>query len=98
MKIDCEVVPGNAKCRRCLKGKKGCWFSVEGSGESEIVEEADVNVPAKKSPIALLKEVLTSPIQSLRKHKDTDLSPEAGQGKGIHFLFCNPRSSTVAFS
>ena len=81
MKKDCEVVPGNAKCRRCLKGKKGCRFSVEGSGESEIVEDADVNIPAKKSPIASLKEVLTSPIRSLRKRKETDLSPEAVKEK-----------------
>ena len=62
MKKDCEVAPGNAKCRRCLKGKKGWRFSVDGSGELEIVEEADVNVPAKKSPIASLKDILTSPI------------------------------------
>ena len=54
---------------------------MEGSGELEVVEEADVNVPAKKSPIASLKNILTSPIRSLRKHKDTDLSPEAVKEK-----------------
>ena len=62
MKRDCEVVPGNAKCCCCLKGKRGCRFSVEGLGESEVVEEAEVDVPAKKLLITSLKNILLSPI------------------------------------
>ena len=81
MKKDCKVVPGNAKCCRCLKGKKGCRFSVEGSGKLEVVEEAEVDVSAKKLPITSLKNILMSLIQSLRKRKDTDLLPEAVKEK-----------------
>ena len=74
---------------------------MEGSGESEVVEEADINVPAKKSPIALLKNVLTSPIRSLRKRKDTDLSPEAVKEKGSTSSFAiriHRRSPSPEFS
>jgi hypothetical protein len=75
------VVPGNAKCHRCLKGKKGCKFSVE---EEEVLEdEEDVKeVPAvSKSPIASLKKLILSPLRSLCKCKETDLLPELQKEK-----------------
>jgi hypothetical protein len=39
------VVEGNVKCRRCLKGKKGCKFS--GLEEEEEEEEEVAAVPSK---------------------------------------------------
>lgn len=63
-----------SKCLRCLKGKKGCKYTVEELGE---LGAAEIELQGKKSLIALLKQVLSLPIQLLQKHKDTDLSPEA---------------------
>jgi hypothetical protein len=75
------VVPGNAKCRRCLKGKKGCKFPVE---EEEVLEgEEDVEEVSavSKLPIASLKKLISSPLRSLRKGKKTDLLPELQKEK-----------------
>jgi hypothetical protein len=75
------VVPGNAKCHRCLKGKKGCKFPVE---EEEALEgEEDVEeVPAvSKLPVASLKKLISSPLRSLHKRKETDVSPESQKEK-----------------
>jgi hypothetical protein len=75
------VVPGNAKCCRCLKGKKGCKFSVEeeeGLKNEEDVEEAPA---VSKLPVASLKKLISSPLRSLCKRKETDLSPESQKEK-----------------
>jgi hypothetical protein len=75
------VVLGNAKCCQCLKGKKGCKFPVE---EEEVLEGGEdvEEVPAvSKSPIASLKKLISSPLCSLHKHKETDLSPELQKEK-----------------
>jgi hypothetical protein len=75
------VVLGNAKCHRCLKGKKGCKFPVE---EEEVLEdEEDVEeVPTvSKLPIASLKKLISFPLCSRCKRKETDLSPELQKEK-----------------
>ena len=65
---------GSTKCFRCLNEKKGCRFTMEESGESEV---AEAESQGKKSLITSLKKALLSPIWLLRKHKETDLLPEA---------------------
>ena len=72
------IVAGNRKCHRCLKGKKGCKFTVaeeeekEEEGEGDDVEE---ELQKSQSPVAALKKILSSPIHLLCKRKEVDLSP-----------------------
>ena len=75
MKKDCEVVEGNTRCKRCLKGKKGCKFS------SVVEEEVEETAAVSKSPVASIKKFLASPIRSMRKRKEADLSPESQKEK-----------------
>jgi hypothetical protein len=75
------VVPGNAKCHRCLKGKKGCKFLVEEEEGLENAEDVEEAPAVSKSPIASLKKLILSPLHSLRKRKETDLSPESQKKK-----------------
>jgi hypothetical protein len=75
------VVPGNAKCRRCLKGKKGCKFPVEEEEGLENAEDVKEAPAVSKSPVASLKKLISSPLCSLRKRKETDLSPESQKEK-----------------
>jgi hypothetical protein len=75
------VVPGNAKCHRCLKGKKGCKFPVEEGEGLENAEDVEEAPAVSKSPIASLKKLILSPLRSLRKRKETDLSPESQKEK-----------------
>jgi hypothetical protein len=75
------VVPGNAKCRRCLKGKKGCKFPVEEEEGLENEEDVEEAPAVSKSPVTSLKKLILSPLHSLRKHKETDLSPESQKEK-----------------
>ena len=78
IKKECVIVAGNQKCHRCLKGKKGCKFTVaekeeeEEEGEGDDVEEEEL----QKSwlPVAALKKILSLPIHSLCKRKEIDLS------------------------
>ena len=63
IKKECVVVAGNCKCCRCLKGKKGCKFTVANEEEEE------------ESLVAALKKILSSPICSLHKRKEVDLLP-----------------------
>ena len=80
-------VEGNTKCQWCLKGKKGCKFSsLEDEKEEEEEEEAEEDEeeagPApSKSPVTKLKKILSSPICSLRKKKEDQLSPESQKEK-----------------
>lgn len=67
------VAEGSSRCQRCLKGKKGCHFPVEG--------EVDLPVAVSKSPVASIKKFISSPIKSLRKRKEADLSPESQKEK-----------------
>jgi hypothetical protein len=48
------VVLGNAKCRQCLKGKKGCKFPVEEEEELENKEDVEEASAVSKSPVASL--------------------------------------------
>jgi hypothetical protein len=75
------VVPGNAKCHRCLKGKKGCKFPVEEEEGLENAEDVEEAPAVSKSPVASLKKLISSPLRSLRKRKETDLSPESQKEK-----------------
>lgn len=68
------VVEGKTKCNRCITGKKGCKFSGE---EGEEEEAAAVS----KSPVASIKKFISSPLKSLRKRKEADLSPESQKEK-----------------
>ena len=76
---ECVIVAGNHKCHRCLKGKKGCKFTVaeeeekEEEGEGDDVEEEESQ--KLSSPVAALKKILSSPIHLLCKRKEVDLSP-----------------------
>ena len=77
VKKECVIVAGNWKCHRCLKGKKGCKFTVaekeeeEEEGEGDDVEEEE----SQKSqlPVAALKRILLLPIHLLHKRKEVDL-------------------------
>jgi hypothetical protein len=75
------VVPGNAKCRQCLKGKKGCKVPVEEEEGLENVENVKEAPAVSKSPVASLKKLILSPLCSLRKRKETDLLPELQKEK-----------------
>jgi hypothetical protein len=75
------VVPGNAKCHRCLKGKKGCKFPVEEEEGLENAEDVEEAPAVSKLPVASLKKLISSPLRSLRKRKETDLSPESQKEK-----------------
>jgi hypothetical protein len=75
------VVPWNAKCHRCLKGKKGCKFPVEEEEGLENAEDVEEAPAVSKSPVASLKKLFSSPLCSLCKHKETDLSPELQKEK-----------------
>jgi hypothetical protein len=75
------VVPGNAKCHWCLKGKKGCKFPVEEEEGLENAEDVEEAPAVSKSPVASLKKLISSPLRSLRKRKETDLSPELQKEK-----------------
>ena len=93
------MVDDSIKCRRCLKGKKGCKFSEpreEGEDEEEGAEdEAEENRPASQSPVAKLKKILSSPIRSLRKRKENDLSPESQKEKhATSSIAVRPRRET----
>ena len=87
VKKDCVLVEGNAKCQWCLKGKKGCKFlSLEDEEEEEEEEEAEEDeeeaVPAlSKLPVAKLKKISLSPICSLCKRKEDQLSLESQKEK-----------------
>ena len=80
-------VEGNTKCRRCLKGKKGCKFSLledeeEEEEEEEAEEDEEEAAPApSKSPVAKLKKILLLPIHSLCKRKEEQLSLESQKEK-----------------
>jgi hypothetical protein len=67
------VVPRNAKCRQCLKGKKGCKFPVEEEEGLENAEDVEEAPTVSKLPVASLKKLISSPLCSLRKRKETDL-------------------------
>jgi hypothetical protein len=75
------VVPGNARCHRCFKGKKGCKFSVEEEEGLEDEEEVEEAPAMSKLPIALLKKLISFPLCSLCKRKETDLSSESQKEK-----------------
>ena len=70
------MVDGVTKCCHCLKGKKGCkYLSQE---EEEDVEEAPALL---KLLVTKLKKILSSPICSLRKRKEDQLSPKLQKEK-----------------
>jgi hypothetical protein len=75
------VVPGNAKCRRCLKSKKGCKFPVEEEEGLENEEDVEEAPAVSKSPVTSLKKLISSPLCFLHKRKETDLSPELQKEK-----------------
>jgi hypothetical protein len=75
------VVLGNAKCRQCLKGKKGCKFPVEGEEGLEDEEDVEEAPAMSKSPIASLKKLILSSLCSLYKCKEADLLPESWKEK-----------------
>ena len=68
VKKECVVIAGNRKCHRCLKGKKGWKFMVADKEEEEELQKS-------QSLVAALKKILSSPICSLCKRKEVDLSP-----------------------
>jgi hypothetical protein len=89
VKKECIYVDDSPKCHRCLKGKKGCKFpeakgeeeeekEEEEEEEEEVVEEVKA---VSKSPVAKLKKLLSSPLRSLKKRKEDDLSPESQKDK-----------------
>ena len=67
IKKECVVVAGNRKWHRCLKGKKGCKFTVADEEEEESQKS--------QLPVAALKKILSLPIHSLHKRKEVDLLP-----------------------
>jgi hypothetical protein len=75
------VIPGNAKCHQCFKGKKGCKFPVEEEEGLEDEEEVEEASAMSKLPVASLKKLISSPLHSLHKRKKTDLSPESQKEK-----------------
>jgi hypothetical protein len=75
------VVPGNAKCHQCLKGKKDCKFSVEEEEGLENAEDVEEAPAVSKLPVASLKKLISFPLCSLHKRKETDLSPESQKEK-----------------
>ena len=44
VKKECVVVAGNCKCHRCLKGKKGCKFTVANEKEEEESQKSQLPV------------------------------------------------------
>ena len=75
IKKECVVVAGNWKCHRCLKGKKGCKFTVADEEEEEEGDDIEEEELQKSwSLVAALKKILSSPIHSLYKRKEVDLS------------------------
>ena len=74
IKKECGVIAGNRKCCRCLKGKKGCKFTVaeEEEKEGNVIEEEELQ--KLRLLVAALKKILSSPIRLLRKRKEVDLS------------------------
>ena len=66
IKKEYVVIAGNWKCHRCLKGKKGCKFTVADEEEEEESQKL-------WSLVAALKKILLSPIRSLHKRKEVDL-------------------------
>jgi hypothetical protein len=54
------VVPGNAKCHWCFKGKKGCKFPVEEEEVLEDEEDVEEAPTVSKLPVASLKKLISS--------------------------------------
>ena len=76
VKKECVVVAGNHKCCRCLKGKKGCKFTVANKEEEEEGDDVEEEESQKlRSPVAALKKILLLPICLLHKRKEVDLLP-----------------------
>jgi hypothetical protein len=77
------VIAGNAKCHCCSKGKKECKFLVEEKKEEEEVEEVSAVL---KLPITSLKKLIFSPLHSLCKCKENNLSLELQKKKAATLL------------
>ena len=74
IKKECGVIAGNRKCCRCLKGKKGCKFTVadeEEEKEGNVIEEEELQ--KSRLLVAALKKILSLPIRLLHKRKEVDL-------------------------
>ena len=57
IKKECVIVPGNHKCWRCLKGKKGCKLTVADKEEEEK-EEDNVEEESQKPQLPVASSCL----------------------------------------
>ena len=87
------IVAGNCKCHRCLKGKKGCKFTVaekeeeKEEGEGDDIEEEELQ--KSQLPVAALKKISLSPICLLCKRKEVNLLPGSVKERAETSLVAN---------
>ena len=90
IKKECVIVTSNHKCQRCLKGKKGCKFTVtEEEEEEEEGDDVDEELQKSQSPVAALKKILLSPICLLCKRKEVNLLPGSVKERAETLLAAN---------